>query len=86
MRAAASSMARGSPSKRAQIWATVRALALVNWKPGWMAWARWRKRFTQGSISGFPQPKRLGNGGDDQVRIAERGQGDEADALGKVLQ
>ena len=34
MRAAANSIARGSPSRRAQISATAGALALVTWKSG----------------------------------------------------
>ena len=46
MRAAASSMARGSPSRRAQISATAGALALVTWKSGLTACARSMKSAT----------------------------------------
>jgi hypothetical protein len=44
MRAAASSIARGSPSRRTQISAMVRALASVSWKLGLMARPRCTKR------------------------------------------
>ncbi len=37
------------------------------------------------SLSDFFDPERLGNGWNDQVRIANGSQGDEADAVGKVI-
>ncbi len=40
MRAAASSIASGKPSRRAQISATAGALVFVTWKSGWTACAR----------------------------------------------
>ncbi len=46
MRAAASSIARGKPSRRAQISATAGALALLTWKSGLSACARAIKRAT----------------------------------------
>ena len=46
VRAAASSMARGSPSRRAQISATARAFSSVMRKAGLMSWARSTKRRT----------------------------------------
>ena len=46
MRAAASSMASGSPSRRTQISAMVRVLAGVTWKSGLAACVQYRKRAT----------------------------------------
>ena len=46
MRAAANSIARGSPSSRRQIEAMATALVSVSWKSGLMARARWRKSAT----------------------------------------
>ena len=46
VRAAASSMARGSPSSREQISATAGAFSFVTWKSGRAATARWMKSAT----------------------------------------
>src|SRR2546423_4215304 len=39
----------------------------------------------QGKVYGFPQPKRLGDGHEDTLRITYGSQGNETDATGKVL-
>ena len=46
IRAAASSIASGNPSRRTQISAMAGALALVTWNSGLTAWARWMKSAT----------------------------------------
>ena len=50
IRAAASSMASGNPSSRAQISATAGAFSLVTQKPGLIAAARSMKRATAANI------------------------------------
>ena len=52
MRAAASSIASGNPSRHRQIWSTIAALALVNRKSGTTACARSTNNVTAGPIPG----------------------------------
>ena len=70
MRAAANSIASGSPSRRVQISAMARTLATDSWKPGTVAWARSRKSATasdwesaarSGSCPGSGNPRVIPN-------------------------
>ena len=64
--AAASSMARGKPSSRAQMPATAGALALVTWKSGLTAWARSIKSATASYCESVTRSGRcLGSGSDN---------------------
>src|SRR5688500_13740376 len=68
-RAAANSIASGSPSNRRQIWATAAAFSAVRPKPGWTAAARSTKRAT---ASDEPERREDGKTGRREERTPTR--------------
>ncbi len=67
IRAAASSIANGSPSRRTQISATALALVVVNWNSGLTACARWRKSATDGECASAAWSGRCARSGNSSV-------------------
>src|SRR3989304_1125988 len=98
---AAISMARGSPSRRVQISAIVRALWWSSMKRGWTARAlptnsanaqEAGRRSVPGGRGGSGaggrargEPRRRGAGGGPGPRVSDRRETDEGDAVSKVL-